>query len=85
MDRTLSSATTTGQSGHGSDRNKGVLRIPQNSCITWASRSDCLGHSLGESYPDVEKQSVYSTAPLTDGIYTNQNQSLKVRAILKLK
>ena len=34
IDRTLSGATTPGQSGHGSDGNEGVLRIPQSSCIT---------------------------------------------------
>ena len=30
----LSGATTLGQSGPGSDGNKGVLRIPQSICIT---------------------------------------------------
>ena len=30
IDRTLSGATTSGQSGLGSDGNKGVLRIPQS-------------------------------------------------------
>ena len=51
MDRTLSGATTLGQSGSGSKRNEGVLSIPQSSSITGASLSDCLvsylGHSLG--------------------------------------
>ena len=47
---------------------KGVLRIPQTSCIAGTSPSDCLvsyaGHLLvGGSYPSAEKQSVYSTAP----------------------
>ena len=65
----LSSATTLGQSGPGSDGNKGVLRIPQSSSITGTSPSDCLvwypEHLLGVggSYPSAEKQSVYSTAP----------------------
>ena len=36
IDRTLSGATTPGQSGPGSDGNEGVLRIPQNSSITGA-------------------------------------------------
>ena len=66
IDRTLSGATTPGQSGPGSDGNEGVLRIPQSSSISGASLSDCfvsyLGHSLGESYPSAEKQLVYSTA-----------------------
>ena len=41
MDRTLSGATTPGQSGPGSDGNEGVLSIPQSS-KTGASPSDCL-------------------------------------------
>ena len=69
MDRTLSSATTSAQSEHGSDVNRGVLRIPQSSSITGTSPSDFLvsisWHSLGVgSYPSAEKQSVYSTAPV---------------------
>ena len=64
---TLSGATTPGQSGPGSDGNKGVLRIPQSYTITGALWSDFLvsylGHSLGESYFSAETQSVYSTAP----------------------
>ena len=42
IDRTLSGATTPGQSGPGSDGNKGVLHIPQSSSITGTSPSDCL-------------------------------------------
>ena len=59
-DKTVSGATTTGQSGPGNDGNKKVLYIPQSSCITGALPSDCLvsylGHSLGEgaSYLCVE-------------------------------
>ena len=66
IDRILSNATTPGQSGPGSDGNKRVIYIPQSSNITEASPSDCLvsyqGYTLGESYPSVEKQSVYSAA-----------------------
>ena len=44
-----------GQSGPGSNGNKGVLRIPQSSSITRTSLSDCLvsypGHSLGGVLP----------------------------------
>ena len=51
IDRTLSGATTPGQSGPGSDGNEGVLSIPQSSSITEALPSDCLvsypGHYLG--------------------------------------
>ena len=54
IDRTLSGATTPGQSAPGDDGNKGALYILQSSSITGASSSDCLvsnpGHSLGESY-----------------------------------
>ena len=42
QDMTVSGATTPSQSGHGSDRNKGVIRIPQSSSITGASPSDCF-------------------------------------------
>ena len=67
MDRALSGATITGQSGRGSDGNEGVLCIPQSSRITGTSPSDCLvsyaGHSFWGSYPSAEKQSVNSTAP----------------------
>ena len=42
IDRTLSGATTPGQSGPGSNGNEGVLHIPQCSSITGASPSDCL-------------------------------------------
>ena len=50
IDRTLSGATTPGQSGLGSEGNEGVLHIPQIS-KAGASPSDGLmsypGHSLG--------------------------------------
>ena len=39
---TLSSATTPGQSRPGDDGNEGVLRIPQSSNTTGATRSDFL-------------------------------------------
>ena len=71
IDRTLSGATTLGQSGPGSDGNEGVLHIPQSSNITGASPSDFLvsyrGHSSGEFYPSAEKQS----APPADGATSN--------------
>ena len=65
---TLSSATTPGQSGPGSNGNERVLRIPQSPSITGTSPSDCLmsypGYLLGVgSYSFAEVQSVYSTAP----------------------
>ena len=54
IDRALTGATIPGQSGPGSNGNKGMLRIPQISSITETSASD---------YPSPEVQSVYSTAP----------------------
>ena len=55
IDRTLSGATTPGQSGPGSNGNAEVLRIPQSSSITGTSSSDCLllyaEHSLGGLTP----------------------------------
>ena len=68
IDRTLSGATTLGQSGPGSDGNEEVLCFPQSSGLTLALPSDCLmlypGHLLeGGSYPSAEMESVYSTAP----------------------
>ena len=46
IDRTLSGTNTPRLSGHGSDGNEGVLRIPQSLSITGTSPSDCF-----ESYP----------------------------------
>ena len=67
IDRTLSGATTPGQSGPGSDGNKVVLLILQSPIVTETSPSDCLvsypEHSLGKSYPSADMHSVYSMAP----------------------
>ena len=49
IDRTLSGATTSGQSWRGGDGNEGVLRFLQSSCITETSLSDCLMSYLGHS------------------------------------
>ena len=60
IDRTLSGASSSGQSGAGSDGNEGVLHILQNSSITGTSPSDCLvsypGHLF--SYPSAEMQCI---------------------------
>ena len=57
-DRTLSGATTLGQSGPGSDCNEGVHCIPQSSSITGTSPSDYLvsypGYFFGKSYSSAE-------------------------------
>ena len=97
IDKTLSDASTSCQSGPGSNGNEGVLRIPQSSNITGASPSDCLmsypGHSLGvgRSYPFAEMQSVYSTVPTnkywivqTKEINTLKNLSNFFEKILRL-
>ena len=69
IERTFSDATISGQSGPGSNGNKGVHHILQSSSITGVSWSDLVsyprhlfGGGGGESYPSVEMQSVYSTA-----------------------
>ena len=74
INRTLSSATTPGQSEPGSNGNEGVLCIFQSSSITATLPLDCLmiypGHSMvGVSYLSAEMQSVYSTAPADWSIY----------------
>ena len=65
IDRTLSGATSPGQSRPGSDGNKGVLRIPQSSSVTGTSPSDCLvsypGDSLRASDPSAEMYRVFNT------------------------
>ena len=65
-DRTLSGATTSGQSELWSDTNEGILYIPQSSSITGTLPSDCFvsytGHSMEESYLSAVMQSVYSAA-----------------------
>ena len=67
IDRTLSGATTPGQSEPGGDSNEEVLRITQSPNITGISPWDCLvlytGDLLVGSYPSAEMQSVYSTTP----------------------
>ena len=61
MDKTLSDASTPGQSGPKS--NERVLHISQSSCITWTSPSNYLvsyaGHSFAGYYPSEDEQSVY--------------------------
>ena len=62
---TLSGTTTPGQSGPWNE--EGVLCIPQISCNTGTSPSDCIAsyprHTLEESYLSAEIQSVYSIVP----------------------
>ena len=74
IDRTLSGATTLGQSGPGSDGNEEVLCISQCSSITGSSPSDCQlsypGHLFEGSYPSAEMQFVYSAAPDDWAVFT---------------
>ena len=66
IDRTLSSATTAGQSGPGSDGNEEVLRIPQSEHywnLTIRLFSVIYRTFMRGVLPPVEVQSVYSTAP----------------------
>ena len=75
MDRTLSGATTPGQSGPGSDDNEDLLRILQSSMINGASPSDCLvsypGHSwegscnILTSKREITSDATWVTAPTT--------------------
>ena len=67
IDRTLSGATTPGQSGPRSNGNEGVLHIPQSFSITGASPLDCLMSYIQDtregSYHYTELQLVYSITP----------------------
>ena len=69
INRTLSGATSLGQSGPGSNGNEGVLHILQSSSITGASLSDCLYHIQDIRYPSAEMLSVYSTAQVNWATY----------------
>ena len=75
----LSDATMLDQRGPGSNGNEEVLHIPKSPNIAGTSPSDCLvsypGHSLGESYPSAEEQSVYSTAPADWAIVFRESYS----------
>ena len=67
-DRTLSGATTLGQSAPGSDGNEGILCVSQSSSITGTSPSECFvsypGPLLGRGlYLSAELQSVYFIDP----------------------
>ena len=87
---TLSSATTPGQSGPGSNGNEGVFHIHQSSSFTGTLPSDCLvsypRHSLeGKTYPSAEKQSVYSTTPADWAIIVEGSGNYKHDTLQKIK
>ena len=71
MDRTLSGATTPGQSGPGSDGNEGVLSSSQSSNITGASPSDCL-----VSYRKWETIQLIAFNPVTQRVIASQLSNL---------
>ena len=62
IDRSLSIATTPGESRAGRNDNEGVYCIPQNLDITGTSPSDYLellpGYTLEESYPSRDARDV---------------------------
>ena len=82
IDRTLSGATTPGQSGPRSVSNEGVICIPQNSSITGTLPSNCLvsfpGHLLwgGVSYPSAKIVGVfYNPSQLGNVFYWVERES----------
>ena len=83
IDRSLLGTTTMGQSGPGSNGNKGVLFIPQSSSITGASPLDCLVSYPGDtrwgsltplqrcSQYILQPQPRYPTKTITDADYAD--------------
>ena len=68
--RTLSGATTPGQSGPWSDGNEELLRILDYWKLTIRLFVSDSGYSLGVgSYSSAEKQPVYSTDPANWAVY----------------
>ena len=61
--RTLSSATTLGQSGHGSNGNERIFHILQSSNTEAIPSNDLMSYSEHSSYSTAEMHSIYSTAP----------------------
>ena len=95
IDKTLSGATTPGQSGSGSDSNGEVFHIPQSSSITEASPSDCLvsypGYTLGGGLTPLQRCSRRILQPklagrrldfikVIDGKFSQVSRSLSILA-----
>ena len=83
IDRTISGATTPGQSKPGSDSNERVIRIPQSSSITGTSPSDCLvsylGYSLvGGGLTPLQRSSRCILPPQPTGLICTENSYLKL-------
>ena len=66
IDRTLSRATTSGQSESGSDGNEGgyfaFFKAPLTRALSLDGLMSYAEHLLGESYSSAEIQLIYSTA-----------------------
>ena len=77
MDRTLSEATTLGQSGPGSNDNEGVLHIPQSSSNTGTSPSNCSvsypGHLRGSYHSAKVHQYILQPQP-TGQLYEKEKE-----------
>ena len=59
INRTLSGASTPGQSGPGSNSNEGVFYFPQKYHIAGTLLSDCLVSYQGRSYPSAEMKAEF--------------------------
>ena len=85
IDRTLSGATTLGQSGPGSDGNEGVLHIPQTFSITVILPLDCSvsypGHSLVGVLPLYRKAVGVFYSPCQLGKKCNNNNYLLMKLV----
>ena len=89
QDRTLSGASTPGQSVPGSDGNEGVFRIPQSSSISGTSPlHGLMSYTLmsctrsvewGDHTPSAEMQSVYSATPADHAGYPS---SFEIKIVL---
>ena len=85
IDRTLSDATTLGQSELGSDSNEEVLHITQSSSITGTSPSDCLlsyqDTQWEGAYPSADVQSMYSTVPADWARFTFEQYCIRTHPL----
>ena len=83
IDKTLSGATTPGQSEHGNDGNEGLLRILESSIITGTSASDCLvsytGHWLRGRLTPLQRYSRCTLQPQPTGSPKLQSWSLTIQ------
>ena len=90
-DRTLSGATTPGQSGLWSDGNKVLLRIPQSYSITGTSSSVCCasypGYSLGGGLMPLQRCSIcilQSQSTEQGTIWLSRNDWIMLKRIISV-